>query len=111
MFSAHARPKESICQAGGKLERVAVGTKHPTWDGPGAASFAGIDEHYFLRASVVDPKLNAPCHIEAQPSGALAAGLQIPLSVASGGTVSQSLTEFMGPKDGDELAAVAPEVR
>jgi YidC/Oxa1 family membrane protein insertase len=111
MFSAHAKPKESICQAGGKLERLAVGAKHPTWDGPGAASFAGIDEQYFLRASVVDPKLNATCHIEAQPSGALAARLQIPLSVAAGGSVSQSLTEFMGPKDVDELAAVAPELR
>jgi YidC/Oxa1 family membrane protein insertase len=60
---------------------------------------------------VVDPKLNATCHIEAQPSGALAARLQIPLSVAAGGSVSQSLTEFMGPKDVDELAAVAPELR
>ena len=111
MFSARAKPKESICQAGGKLERLAVGAKHPIWDGPGAASFAGIDEQYFLRASVVDPKLNATCHIEAQPSGALVARLEIPLSVAAGGSVSQSLTEFIGPKDVDELAAVAPELR
>ncbi|GAC1336531.1 MAG: membrane protein insertase YidC [Myxococcales bacterium] len=111
MFSAHAPPSQTICQAGGKLERVATGAKHASWDGPGPASFAGIDEQYFLQALVPDPQSGAACHTEAQPAGTLIASLALPVSLAAGGQTSRSLSDFLGPKDTDELVAVAAPLR
>jgi YidC/Oxa1 family membrane protein insertase len=111
MFSAHAPPGQTICQAGGKLERIATGAKHASWDGPGVASFAGIDEQYFLSALVVDAQSNATCHIEAQPDGTLIAGIALPISLSAGGQTARTLNDFLGPKDTDELVAVAPPLR
>ena len=111
MFSSRAKPNQVICQAGGKTERIAVGAKHPVWDGPGPVSFAGIDEQYFLRALVVDPQANATCHIESTPLGALTATLVLPLSIAAGNSTTSALTQFIGPKDLDQLAAVAAPLK
>jgi YidC/Oxa1 family membrane protein insertase len=111
MFSSRATPGQTICQAGGKLERVATGAKHASWDGPGAASFAGIDEQYFLDALVVDTESKATCHLEAQPGGTLIASIALPLSLSAGGQTSWALKNFLGPKDTDELVAVAAPLR
>jgi YidC/Oxa1 family membrane protein insertase len=110
MFSSRAKPNQSICQAGGKTERLAVGAKHPAWDGQGA-SFAGVDEQYFLSALVLDPQAGGSCRIEAQPTGTLLASLTVPLSIPASGTVTRTLKAFLGPKDTDELQAVAPPLK
>lgn len=101
-------PARTICKAGDKLERVAVGAKSPSWDGPGAAAFAGIDEQYFLMAVLPPAGSASTCHLEAQPQGAMVSTLTLPLSLLAGGTTALSFNIFAGPKDTEELAAVAP---
>ncbi|HYV67471.1 MAG TPA: membrane protein insertase YidC [Myxococcales bacterium] len=111
-FSGHTNtPARLICNAGNKLERLAVGDKHPVWDGPGPAAFAGIDEQYFIRAVVPPPGAAASCHLEAKSDGALLATLAVPVSVPAGGTAAIPLLVYGGPKDTDELGAVAPVLK
>jgi YidC/Oxa1 family membrane protein insertase len=107
-FSGHTNtPARPICKAGSKLERIAVGDKHSVWDGPGPAAFAGIDEQYFIRAVVPPPGSTGTCHLEARPDGALVATLAVPVSVPARGTATAPLLVYAGPKDTDELGAVA----
>ena len=112
-FTGHTNnPARPICKAGGKSpERVSVGDKHSAWDGPGPAAFAGIDEQYFISAVVPPPGSTATCHLEAKPDGALQATLAVPVSVPAGGTVSDPFVVYAGPKDTDELGAVAPVLK
>jgi YidC/Oxa1 family membrane protein insertase len=111
-FSGHANaPARAICQAGGKLERVGVGDKHSVWEGPGNASFAGVDEQYFIRAVVPPQGSAAACRIEAKPDGALLASLAVPVSLAAGGSSASSFVIYAGPKDTEELGAVAPTLK
>jgi YidC/Oxa1 family membrane protein insertase len=111
-FSSHTNaPARAICQAGGKLERIAVGAKTPTWDGPGPASFAGIDEQYFIRAVVPPASAGATCHLEARPDGALISAVEVPIDLAAGRSVNQSFVVYAGPKDPDELVAVAAPLK
>jgi len=111
-FSGNATaPAGPTCKAGNKLERISVGDKHPVWDGPAAAAFAGIDEQYFIRAVVPPPGSTATCHLEARPDGALVATLALPVSVPAGGTATAPLLIYAGPKDTDELGAVAPVLK
>jgi YidC/Oxa1 family membrane protein insertase len=107
-FSGHTTtPARPICKAGNKLEHIAVGDKHSVWEGPGAAAFAGIDEQYFIRAVVPPPGSAATCRLEARPDGALLTTLTVPVSVPAGGTAAVPLLVYAGPKDTDELGAVA----
>ncbi|MFL5312253.1 MAG: membrane protein insertase YidC, partial [Myxococcales bacterium] len=111
-FTGHTNaPARPICKAGGKLERLSVGDKHSAWDGPGPAAFAGIDEQYFIRAAVPPQGSPASCHIEAKPDGALLATLAVPVSVPAGGAASEPFVVYAGPKDTDELGAVAPVLK
>ena len=111
-FSGHTNtPARPICKAGSKLERIAVGDKHPVWEGPAAAAFAGIDEQYFIRAAVPPPGSTATCHLEARPDGALVTTLAVPVSVPAGGTAGAPFLVYAGPKDTDELGAVASVLR
>ena len=111
-FSGHTNtPSRPICKAGGKLERLSVGDKHPTWEGPGPASFVGIDEQYFIRAAVPPPGVAATCRLEARPDGALLATLAVPVTIAPGTPVSDPFVLYAGPKDTDELGAVAPVLK
>jgi YidC/Oxa1 family membrane protein insertase len=98
--------------AGTKVERVAVGQKNPVWDQAGAG-FAGIDEQYFLTAVTPPAGVNASCHIEArgEKQGSLLAALSVPLAVPAGGAVSHGFVGYAGPKDTDELTAVAKSLR
>jgi YidC/Oxa1 family membrane protein insertase len=104
-FTPHsAPPARSICGAGGKVERENVGAKKPVWSSAGA-SFAGIDEQYFLTAVVAPEGVNASCEIQAQTTGEkegwVSATLTVPLAP------KLSFSGFAGPKDKDELTAVA----
>jgi YidC/Oxa1 family membrane protein insertase len=111
-FSGHTNtPARPICKAGGKLERIAVGDKHPVWEGPGAAAFAGIDEQYFIRAVVPPPGSTPTCRLEARSDGALSAILAVPVSVPAGGSAAVPFLVYAGPKDTDELGAVAPVLK
>jgi YidC/Oxa1 family membrane protein insertase len=111
-FSSHTNaPARAICQAGGKLERIAVGAKTPTWDGPGPASFAGIDEQYFIRAMVPPSSAGATCHLEARADGPLIATVEVPVELAAGRSFDQSFVVYAGPKDPDELGAVAAPLK
>ncbi len=104
-------PARTICKAGDKLERVAVGAKVPSWDGPGTASFVGIDEQFFLTAVVAPAGTLATCRLESHAEGSLVATLALPLSIPAGGSVGQTFTIFAGPKDTEELAAVSPALK
>ena len=66
-FSPHSNvPARTICAAGSdKVERVAIGAKHPVFEAP-AAQFAGIDEQYFLSAVLPPAGVPASCRLEAQ---------------------------------------------
>ena len=111
-FSGHANaPERAICEAAGKLERVGVGDKHPVWEGPGTAAFAGVDEQYFIRAVVPPQGAVASCRIEAKAEGALLATLSVPLAVPAGGKVGTAFVVYAGPKDTEELGAVAPALK
>jgi len=111
-FSGHANaPERAICEAAGKLERVGVGDKHPVWEGPGTAAFAGVDEQYFIRAVVPPQGAVASCRIEAKAEGALLATLSLPLAVPAGGKVGTAFVVYAGPKDTEELGAVAPALK
>jgi YidC/Oxa1 family membrane protein insertase len=111
-FSGHANaPARAICRAGGKLERLGVGDKHPVWEGPGAATFTGIDEQYFLRAVLPPSGAAASCRAEARPDGALLTSLAVPMNVAAGAPLTSSFVVYAGPKDTEELGAVAAELK
>jgi YidC/Oxa1 family membrane protein insertase len=107
-FSSHANtPARAICKAGGKLERVGVGDKHPVWEGPGPAAFVGIDEQYFIRAVVPPAGVTATCRLESKPEGDLVSSVALPITAAAGGDSALSFIVYAGPKDTDQLAAVA----
>ena len=107
-FSSRSNvPARTICMSGSKVERVAVGAKKPTWDGPGVAAFAGIDEQYFLSAVLPPAEAQASCHLEVQPQGSMVATLTTPLALAPGATAKLAFTTFQGPKDQEDLEAVA----
>ncbi len=111
-FSSRSNvPARTICMSGTKVERVAVGAKKPTWDGPGLAVFAGIDEQYFLSAVLPPADFQSTCHLEVQPQGAMVASLSGPLSLAPGASSKVAFTTYQGPKDQDELAAVAKPLK
>ena len=104
-------PARTICASGGKVERVAVGAKTPTWDGPGTVEFAGVDEQYFLAAIVPPAQPASTCHLEALEKGSLVSTVSIPLSVAAGSATTLQFTGYLGPKDTEELASVAKPLR
>ena len=111
-FTGHTNtPARTICKAGGKLERVSVGDKHPVWEGAGAAAFSGIDEQYFIRALLPPQGAAASCRLEVKPEGTLLSTLTVPVSVPSGGTAQLPFLVYAGPKDTDELTAVAPVLK
>ena len=107
MFSARSDPNQTMCKAGDKTERLTVGAKTPSWDGPGPAVFAGISEPYFLTALVPAAGTPANCHIDADPKGTLRASLDYAVKAAPDAVESRKLVYFAGPKDTEELAAVA----
>ena len=111
-FSSRSNvPARTICMSGSKVERVAVGAKKPSWDGPGVAAFAGIDEQYFLSAVLAPADVQATCHLEVQPQGSMVATLSAPLSLAPGASTKLAFTTYQGPKDQEELSAVAKPLK
>ncbi|HEY2029673.1 MAG TPA: membrane protein insertase YidC, partial [Myxococcales bacterium] len=102
-------PARAICLGGNnKVERLAVGAKEPKFESAGAG-FAGIDEQYFLSAILAPQGVSASCTLTAQgqKSGSLVAALAVPLQIAPGAPQKLDFGGYAGPKDSDELNAVA----
>lgn len=113
-FGAHNNmPARTICLHGeNKVERVAIGAKHPLFDAP-AAQFAGVDEQYFLTAVTAPAGVAASCRLEAmgEKSGSLVASLIVPVQIQAGATAALSFKGYAGPKTDTELAAVSPSLK
>ena len=106
-------PARAICAAANdKVERVAIGAKHPVFDAT-AAQFAGIDEQYFLSAVMPPQGVPATCRLEAQgeKAGSLIASLTVPLQLAAGAPAQLSFQGYAGPKSDGELAAVGKPLK
>ena len=105
-------PARAICAAGNKTERLAVGAKTPVFEAQGA-SFAGLDEQYFLTAVAAPAGVAASCRLEAQgqKSGSLVAALNVPIQAGAASATQIVLTAYAGPKDNAELEAVARPLR
>ena len=106
---SHKVPARSLCAAGGKPpERENVGAKKPVWSAT-AAQYAGIDEQYFLTAVVAPEGVPASCEIEARTTaekqGSVLATLIVPVAP------KLAFVGYAGPKDVDELVAVAKPLR
>jgi YidC/Oxa1 family membrane protein insertase len=102
-------PARAICLGGdNKVERMAVGAKHPEFDSAGAG-FAGIDEQYFLSAVLAPAGVKASCKLEAhgEKSGSIVAALSVPVQVQAGGAERLDFGGYTGPKDGDSLTEVS----
>jgi YidC/Oxa1 family membrane protein insertase len=114
MFASRTNtPARTIClYADNKVERVAIGAKHPEFDAP-AAQFAGIDEQYFLTAVLAPPGVAAACKLEArgEKTGSLLASVIAPLQVPAGGATQLTFKGYAGPKSDAELSAVAAPLK
>ena len=114
MFASRTNtPARTIClQGNNKIERLAIGAKHPEFDAP-AALFAGIDEQYFLTAVVPPQGVAASCRLEARGEkiGSLLASLLVPVQIAAGGTAQLAFKGYAGPKNAVELGAVAAPLK
>lgn len=114
MFGARANtPARTIClHSGNKIERLAIGAKHPEFDAAGA-QFAGIDEQYFLTAVMPPPGTAASCRLDArgEKAGSLTASLVVPLKLAGGTPERLSFKGYGGPKNDVELTTVSPSLK
>src|SRR5437016_11709364 len=110
-LSPHSNlPARAICAANNKVERLAIGAKHPVFEATGA-QFAGLDEQYFLDAVMPPAGAAASCRLEAQgeKSGSLVSTLTVPLQLAPGASAQLAFQGYAGPKsENDLVAAGAP---
>jgi YidC/Oxa1 family membrane protein insertase len=113
-FTPHSNtPARTICAAGNnKVERVAIGAKHPVFEAP-SAQFAGIDEQYFLSAVMPPAGVPASCRLEArgEKSGSLISSLIVPVQVGAGGDSQLLFQGYAGPKGESELTAVGKPLK
>jgi YidC/Oxa1 family membrane protein insertase len=112
-FTPHSvLPARTICAAANKVERLAIGAKHPVFEAP-SAQFAGIDEQYFLNAVMPPSGVPASCRLEAQgeKAGSLIASLVVPLQVSPGGSAQLAFQGYAGPKSEGELVAVGAPLK
>jgi YidC/Oxa1 family membrane protein insertase len=113
LASRSSTPTVAICLgAKDKVERMAVGAKTPLFESP-QTGFAGIDEQYFLSAVLPPVGVTASCKVEVhgEKEGSLVASIIVPFEVAAGGAQKLDFGGYTGPKDGDELGAVAKPLR
>jgi YidC/Oxa1 family membrane protein insertase len=109
-FSARSDPTQALCQSGGKTERITRKDDGAKWEGPGNAVFAGISEQYFL-AALVPEAGKATCRVEADGKGWLKASVEVPVKAAAGAAWTSGVGTYLGPKDTEELGAVAPALK
>ena len=88
-----------FCRAGGKTERY--GGKEPLQRLPGAVSWVGLDQHYFVSAIVPAAPEGECLFAKGRTPGASLAGLRVPVDQAR----SIGFKLFTGPKYVDLLRA------
>jgi YidC/Oxa1 family membrane protein insertase len=109
-FSSRVQPPQALCKSGKELEQVAV-AKPKSFEGTGDIAFTGINEQFFLLATVPLQAPGSACHLDATASGALTAQLDMPLNIAAGGSQKLLVAAFAGPKLRDVLDEVSPALR
>jgi YidC/Oxa1 family membrane protein insertase len=112
-FSPHSNlPARAICAANNKVERHAIGAKHPLFEATGA-QFAGIDEQYFLNAVLPPAGTAASCRLEAhgEKSGSLISTLSVPVQMPAGGSAQLAFQGYAGPKSEPDLVAGAAPLK
>jgi len=113
LFTPHSTlPARAICGAANKVERRAVGDKHPVFEAP-SAQFAGIDEQYFLNAVLPPQGVSGSCRLEVQgeKAGSITAALVVPLQISPGGSAQLTFQGYGGPKSEENLAAVGASLK
>ena len=91
-----------VCRGGDKTDRYDVTGDKAGHKVPGAASFGGLDMHYFV-AALMPSVAGGECEFVkgAKPRSGLVA-ISVPLEA---GPVKRSFTFYAGPKDSDALRA------
>ncbi|HSN91678.1 MAG TPA: membrane protein insertase YidC [Anaeromyxobacteraceae bacterium] len=90
-----------ICRAGEKTERFKVDGDEASQALPGAVSWVGVDQHYFVAAAFPRPDPAGTCLFTKGPEkGSGAATLFVPVGA---GTRAVAFELFAGPKDLDLL--------
>ena len=109
-FSSRVQPPQALCKSGKELEQVAV-AKPKSFEGTGDIAFTGINEQFFLLATVPLQAPGSACHLDAAASGGLTAQLDMPLNIAAGSSQKLLVAAFAGPKLRDVLDEVSPALR
>ncbi|WP_373047607.1 membrane protein insertase YidC [Vulgatibacter sp.] len=112
MLSAPPQPTQVICRHGDDVTRRMFDEDEKIFTGEGPASFAGIEERYFV-AVAAPTKAPAPstCRLETPTNLLYVTRLITPVgSVPVGGSASVQYALVLGQKDLDVLATVSEQV-
>ncbi|MGO9831713.1 MAG: membrane protein insertase YidC, partial [Myxococcaceae bacterium] len=106
MFGGVGNLSDAACLVKDSFQKLSPSDKPETKEYPGAVSWAGVNQQYFLAAVFpVGEAREGRCVLNASPI-ARAATVWFPFQVAPGGTVTQGFGAFVGPKDSELLASV-----
>ncbi len=106
MFGGVGNLSDAACLVKDSFQKLSPSDKPETKQYPGAVSWTGVNQQYFLSAvfSVGTPR-EGRCVLAASPV-AREATVWFPVQVPPGETVTQSFGAFVGPKDSEVLASV-----
>jgi YidC/Oxa1 family membrane protein insertase len=106
MFGGVGNLSDAVCLVKDSLQKLSPSDKPESKDLPGAVSFAGVNQQYFLSAVFpVGAAREGHCVIAASPV-AREATAWFPFQVGPGETLTQGFGAFLGPKDSELLASV-----
>ncbi|HXX30579.1 MAG TPA: membrane protein insertase YidC [Myxococcaceae bacterium] len=106
LFGGVGNLSDAACLVKDSLEKLSPSDKLETKDHPGAVSWFGVNQQYFLSAIfVVGGAREGRCVVVASPT-ARAASAWFPVQVAPGESVTQVFGVYLGPKENELLASV-----
>jgi len=106
MFGGVGNLSDAVCLVKDSLEKLSPSDKPESKDYPGAVSFIGVNQQYFLSAVFpVGAARDGHCVVAASPVSREATAF-FPVHVGAGETVTSSFGAFLGPKDSELLASV-----
>jgi YidC/Oxa1 family membrane protein insertase len=106
MFGGVGNLSDAVCLVKDSLEKLSPSDKPESKDHPGAVSFIGVNQQYFLAAVFpVGGAREGRCVAAASPV-AREATAYFPVQVGPGETVTSSFGAFLGPKDSELLSSV-----
>jgi YidC/Oxa1 family membrane protein insertase len=106
MFGGVGNLSDAVCLVKDSLQKLSPSDKPESKEYPGAVSFIGVNQQYFLSAVFpVGGAREGRCTDAASPV-AREVTASFPVQVAAGETVTQSFGAFLGPKDSELLASV-----